>query len=978
MEAQDKSALSSLLRPPSDTPAGLETDQLRAATRSALFGLGEGEVRVGRFVLGACIGRGAMGTVFRAHDPDLGRDVALKVLEATGGADEATEVLLAEARTLARLNHPNVVTVYECGVDQGHVYIAMEYVEGGTLADWLRRHPPNTRGGVQRALALATQAAAGLAAAHALGLIHRDLKPNNMLVDGQDRLRIADFGLARAAACMSSVDTTMHDESEANPAWTRPAGTPGYIAPEQLEGRPTEASDQFSLCATLYEMFAGTKPFAGRTTQERLDAVRARRFEPPRAAYPFPRWLRRVLTRGLALRAPDRFENVQALLHALERRGGQARQRRWLGFGAVGVAAAGALSLWGFVQDDEPLPVFSAPCGDGTERLGELWSRQRVDDLRARVLRIDGGYSSDAWSNISETLERWTGEWTREHQEACEATKVRGEQSLHTMALKMRCLDRQLIGVDATLERVGTTSLPTVVAALAEAPRPIACRDAERLEATQQEPSDLRSRSEVDAIVRSIQAAQIALLDTQPEAALEVMTSAIERARALAHGPTLAEALAIYAKVLHRNRLPFEEEAREAVQRAAKHNLPEIETMAWLMVSRATAGNADAQKRESDTSIALQAAQASLVRAGEAPRLAASVTHRRAETAHTLHSDLDRAVELYAQALELYRKDPRPPLEDIGTLIDDFVQALSSLGRSREGLELCRWRLEYAEARVGAEHPEAGRAHTRLAQSLMNLGELDEAEREAKRALEIYVEARVPDSSIAQPHGVLGELAIRREDWTTARVHIERKLKIYEQMYDGKGMTAAPLKLLGELELSSGHPELAKQHFQRALQMSVESFGPDNPWMEALRESLGRACLELEEFEEAAELFKLVIPRLQQVYGEQTPFALPALAKSLEAHLALDERGAARARLAEIAVIEAAAEDISLESKLEVELAKAAYELRTGAREDAAARLATLREALNSDDASAAGQLLRAQLLTRVDGWAQDNLENQR
>lgn len=972
MEPEDKSSLSSLLRPPSETPAGLETDQLRAATRSALFGQSEGEVRVGRFILGGCIGQGAMGTVFRAHDPDLGRDVALKVLEPIDGGDEETELLLAEARTLAQLNHPNVVTVHECGVDRGRVYIAMEYVEGGTFADWLRRHPPDEPGWFKRALDLATQATAGLAAAHAVGLIHRDLKPNNMLVDADGRLRIADFGLARTSARVSSMDITLHDGSDPESAWTKPAGTPGYIAPEQLEGRPTAASDQFSLCATLYEVFAGTMPFRGRTAQDRLDAVRERRFESPRGTHSLPRWLRRVLERGLAERPGERFENVQALLSALERGRGQSGRRRMLALGSAGVAVVGGVSMLGVFGAEPSAPV--PPCADGSERLVELWSPERAEGLQARVLRIDGAYSSDAWSRISETLESWSGQWSREYQDACEATKVRGEQSARTMQLKMRCLERQLVGVDATLERVGATSLPTVVSALVEAPRPIECRDADRLEATLKEPEDARSRAEVDAILRSVQAAQLALLDTKPEAALEASTSAVTRARVLAHGPTLAEALVVQATMLHRNRQPFEVEAREAVQLAAKHDLPEAETDAWLMVSRAAGVNPDAEKRDSDTSVALQAAQAALARAGQPPHLAARVTHRRAETAHTSHSDLERGVELYAEALELYRAAPGPSLEGVGYLIDNYVQALSSLGRHEKTLELCRWRLEYAESRVGPEHPESGRGHYRLAMALYSSGELDEAEREAQRALQIAVEARVPDSSLAGPHGLLGAMAIQREDWTTARVHVERKLEIYSEMHDGKGMTAGPLKLLGELELSSGNPQLAKEHFQRALQMSVDSFGPENPWMESMREALGRACMELGEFKQAAELFALVVPRLQQVYGADTPFALRAMAKSVEAHLGLDDLDAARRSLAEIKAVEATVEKIAPEARVDVALARAAFDLRAGTAEDAKARLVRLREGLLAEEVSPGKQLERTQLLARVDRWMAEAL----
>ncbi len=974
MDVQGKRSLSSLLADESDAPDGLETAQLRAATRSTLFGPEGVDVRVGRFILGPLIGEGAMGKVFRAHDPDLGRDVALKALEPVEGGDAAIEALLGEARTLARLNHPNVVTVHECGVDHGRVYIAMEYVERGTLGDWLRRNPPGTPGRFERALDLAAQAAAGIEAAHAVGLVHRDLKPNNMLVDDAERLRVADFGLARSLSHVS-VEVTSSSEGSGDDgehrtlaAWTRPAGTPGYVAPEQLGGNPSDASDQFSLCATLYEVFAGTKPFGGRTARERLESIRARRFEPPQASLPVPSWLRRVLERGLAEHAKDRFPSVGALLAAFERgRAGPARRRNAL-LGAVGATAlAGALVLPGLLED-APASV-ARPCADGAERFAQLWGPERAEATRDRVLRVDGAYSGQAWSSMAQSISTWGAQWTSEYEDACAATKVRGEQSPRGMELRMRCLDRQLLAVDATLERVGTTSLPAIVASLADGPRPLECRDIDQLEISLQEPIDPQSRAEIDAVLRAMQQGELALLDAKPQDGLDATAAAVERARALAHGPSLVEALVLHSRLLLANRKPFEAAAREAVQLAAKYGLPETETRAWLMVSRGADDHADIIKRDSDTSVALEAAKAALVRAGSSPQLAARVAQRRAEVAHMLHSDFERGAELYAEALALYRESPRPPLVEVGVLIDSYVAALASLSRHDEAVELSRWGLEYAAARRGTGHPETGHAHLRLARALMARGEHAQAQSEAEVALRILVEAGVPDHHLGSAHGLLGTMAIRQEDWATARVHAERKLEIYVEEYGWEGVTAAPLKLVGELELRSGSPEVAKAHLERALAMSTESFGPENPWMEGLREALGDACLALDEFDQASELFALVIPRLQTIHGAQTTFALPVMAKSVEAHLGRKDLDSARAQLEAIdAVLEGTRPpDVSLEAHVEVEIARAAFERETGAPRDARARIAALHATFPGWDGPIGERWTRAQLLRRVD-----------
>lgn len=931
MEDRENSPLSSLLRAPVETHEGIETEQLRAATRLALFGddEDEDEVRVGRFVVGAWIGQGGMGTVFRARDPDLGRDVALKVLEPVDGREEVTELLLGEARTLAQLNHPNVVTVHECGVDRGRVYIAMEYIEGGTLSDWLHRNPPQEAGRFERALDLATQAAAGLAAAHAQGLIHRDLKPKNILVDAEGRLRIADFGLARATEYALTQVMRTRDEDDSAPAWTKPVGTPGYIALEQLEGKPTSASDQFSLCATLHEVFAGTQPFKGGTSQERVASIRAGRFEPPAASHSVPRWLRRVLERGLAARAENRFGSVQALLLALERGRARPARARMLGLSGAGVAAlAGVLIIPPLAGENAAAD--KAPCVDGAESMAQLWSPKRAELTQDQVLKIEGVYSSEAWSRISESLQTWGEQWVGEYEDACAATKIRGDQPPATMELRMRCLDRQLVVVDATLERIGVMSLAAVVASLADGPRPIECRDVAHLEATLQEPADPQSRAEIDAILRALRKGELALRDAQPEIGLAATTEAVERARALAHGPSLVEALIVHSNLLQANHEPFEPAVREAVQLAARHGLPESETRAWLMVSRGADDHSDIIKRDSDTSVSLQAAQAALVRAGEHPLLSARVMLRRAEVAHMIHTDLERGVELYAEALELFRAAPHAPLDEVGSLIDTYAAALGSLAQYDKAEALCRWRLEYAESRRGPGHPQTGHAHLRLASSLLDRGEDEQAQREADRAHQILLEAGVPELDLAESHGLLGSLAISRKDWVTARMHAERKLEIYVEKHGWQGITAAPLKLLGELELRSGNPKLAKEHFERALTMVVESFGPESAWLEGMREGLGDACLALEEFKEASELFELVIPRLQTIHGADTALALPAMAKNLRARLGLGDLDGARTQLAAMDAVQAAAGELRVDTRAEVQRARAAFERRIG------------------------------------------------
>jgi tRNA A-37 threonylcarbamoyl transferase component Bud32 len=277
--------------------------------------------RLGRYVLGEKIGAGGMGVVYRAHDPELARDVAIKVLRADAADDAvASQRMLREARAMARVAHPNVIHVYDVGAADGQVFLAMELVFGRSLSRWLaeaRRPRPEL-------LAVFIAAGEGLAAAHRAGLVHRDFKPENVLVGDDGRVRVLDFGLARAAEHPHDEAIITSAASDAAPldSLTKTGailGTPRYMAPEQCEGRPADArSDQFSFCVALYEALFGVPPFAGRTVAEYFVNLRAGAVLPPPPIDDAPPELIaplvQIVQRGLE-RAPERrFVDMGALL----------------------------------------------------------------------------------------------------------------------------------------------------------------------------------------------------------------------------------------------------------------------------------------------------------------------------------------------------------------------------------------------------------------------------------------------------------------------------------------------------------------------------------------------------------------------------------------------------------------------------------------------------------------------------------------
>jgi tetratricopeptide (TPR) repeat protein/predicted Ser/Thr protein kinase len=302
--------------------------------------LGPG-ARIGRYVIEKRLGAGGMGVVYAARDSELARDVALKIVRPRAEVDAMQARLRREAKAMARLSHPNVVPVFDIGAHEGQLFIAMELVDGETLRSWVARPRP-WRSAVQ----LFLKVGRGLEAAHAAGLLHRDFKPDNVVIGRGDEPRITDFGLARelddgtrsVAALAEGTDSELSLITRTGSV----AGTPAYMAPEQLLGRQSGASaDQFSFCVSLFEVLHGVRPFrpAAPRPEALIAEIRAGRVvKPPRAV---PGWLHAAIVRGLAFEPDQRWPSMTALLDAIGRRW-RGRRLGAMAVIAVAIAAAGA------------------------------------------------------------------------------------------------------------------------------------------------------------------------------------------------------------------------------------------------------------------------------------------------------------------------------------------------------------------------------------------------------------------------------------------------------------------------------------------------------------------------------------------------------------------------------------------------------------------------------------------------------------
>ncbi|PRP98097.1 Serine/threonine-protein kinase StkP [Enhygromyxa salina] len=287
--------------------------------------------RIGRYTVDRELGAGGMGVVFLARDPDLDRRVAVKLLGPGSSAGRnlgrASARMRREARVMARLEHPNVVRVYEVGNADGHLFVAMEYVDGVTLDAWLAEAPRSWA----EIAAVFLQAGEGLLAAHEVGIVHRDFKPNNVMVEADTgasqlvgvRTRVLDFGLAGLSDAPELDDEDL-DGAQAERAAEDAArltmtgammGTPAYMPPEQFAGTPADhRADQFSFCVALYEALYGARPFPGDTLEALRQSVLAGDHRQPPMASGVPPWLRALVLRGLAAEPDQRWPSMRELL----------------------------------------------------------------------------------------------------------------------------------------------------------------------------------------------------------------------------------------------------------------------------------------------------------------------------------------------------------------------------------------------------------------------------------------------------------------------------------------------------------------------------------------------------------------------------------------------------------------------------------------------------------------------------------------
>ena len=585
---------------------------------------------VGRFVLMDLLGEGGMGVVYKAYDPELDRRVAVKLLRAAR-SDQTRTRFLREAQALARVSHPNIVSVYDVGTFEGDVFIAMELVEGKTLRHWLREDKPPRA----RVLPVLIAAGRGLAAAHRSGLIHRDFKPDNLIVGSDGRGRVLDFGLARLKDAEQTAEHNRAPEAPppdpdlgtsgerllASPL-TRAGtvmGTPSYMAPEQIRGEEfTERTDQFAFCVVLHEALFGQRPFVGDSLEAIEEAVLAGRISaPPKEAHA-PARLRALVLRGLATDPTARWPSMEALLAELERDSRAAFRRAAV---TASLVALAGLAAFGFTrQRGQSVRL----CAGAEQKLAGVWDAPAKEKVRAAFIATGRSYAADTFRRVERVLDDYAGAWSGMRREACEATHVLGEQSPQVLDLRVRCLDRRLDEMGALVTLFSQAPSGDVLDRAMPASSNLTglggCADKEALTAAIPPPDNPAKRARVEALQRRLDRAEALRKAGRFDEGQTEASAILGEARTLGYAPLLGRVLFVLGSLEERSEHPDRapDLLREAALTAARAKDDPLVARAWTELMFV---NTDTLGKPAEALASREAAESAVMRAGDDPKL---------------------------------------------------------------------------------------------------------------------------------------------------------------------------------------------------------------------------------------------------------------------------------------------------------------------------------------------------------------------
>ena len=821
--------------PPMVLPT-LPADPLPRPASVPLFTRGD---KLGRYTVLERLGVGGMGVVYAAYDPELDRRVAVKLLRGLRASQhaEGRQRLVREAQSLARLNDPHVVAVHDIGTWRDQVFLSMELIDGGTLTQWRREKARSWR----EVLAVFIAAGRGLAAAHRAGIIHRDFKPDNVLVGKDGRVRVTDFGLARDLGRGDFESEERLPSSPHNQQLTQNGavlGTPAYMGPEQHKGQPAdERSDQFSFCVSLYEGLYGVRPGAS---------------EPP-PARGVPARLRKIVTRGLSPDPAARYPTMDALLAELAKDPAARRAR-------IAVAVVLAALVGGALVAARRSAHGGAICRGGPEKLSQAWNAQRRAAIRDRLLRSGKNYGATAWAALERELDGYGNAWVTMYGDACAATRERGEQSEDALQLRMSCLSNRLEELDALTAILARSDGPNAETALqtGNALSPVReCADVTLLSAAIKPPRDPAARARVDGLEHRLAQAKGVFAAGRYVESEKLAQAIVDEAKPLDYPPLDGAALHLLGRV--------------QMQRAEKAAAPSLiasacaaeaghddqqeaqswvdlvrllgfdddrtaEARRWTPVAQAAVRRLGGRRRDLDAELldslsglslreghpkeAVDEARRSLallqqIAAPDSRELAVAISHLAVALQNRNVFDLE-VLPLYQRALAIMERALGPEHPTLADLHFNVGTALQVRQRWPEAEVEYRRALDIAAAGLGPTHPDLAWYLSALAIGQSRHGRPDQALATMTRAYEIRKAALPADhEDLLETEGMLAEILLRLDRPREALPRVEHAIARLEQA--GKRLRVTQLMgILGQAQLGSGQLERARATLEEA------------------------------------------------------------------------------------------------------------------------------------------------------------------
>ncbi len=821
---------------------------------------------VGRYEVATVIGVGGMSIVYSARDLELKRTVALKLLQrqSDGGLSiQAQARLKREAQALARLSHPNIVSVYDVGVHDGEMWIAMEYVDGVTLREWKARNSSSWK----EILKVLLEVAQGLAAAHACALVHRDLKPENVMIGEDGRVRVMDFGLVDEHKASNddqhvvtqemknaSANKTRNELETVQPTTTGVLlGSPAYMAPEQWQGIATgPAADQYAWSVMAWELLYDERPYTGADLDELRRRVLAGTPRKPTRGRRVPAWLVGIITRGLARNSDERWPNIDSLL--VEIAGNRRRARRRVFGGLAGAVVVVAGSLWAreVVHDRRQQTL----CDSEANAIDDVWTASFAVELRNAFVASGSPHAVPTSDKVVSALDDYAQEWASTRKNMClKLGPNSGDGAGGIRAKSDWCFEDRRLRLGALVtefSRASPAVVDNAVSAVSLLEPVEACSRRELLVRLPHPPPHDR-----DDVVRFRQThARVKTLDRtgQYEAALIEARSLITVAETLEWPPLEAAAHHAYGVVLSLTDHfeDAESELEEAYFMAASAGDDRLSALASIKLTH----------------------------------LIGDILYRYEDSIHWA-----RLAEL---ALTEFGEETGPTRASFLLSRGDIERRAGNLASAREFHEAA---VEMHAEVFGPASPALAASSMNLGLTLRSLGEYDEAFRYQSRALDLYEETLGsvhPRVALAQMN--LAIMYAVKGDYKTARRYFQKSYDTYRELLGPDHLdTTYPLYNLANLDIIAGDYEAARSKYEQALLAREQHLDPDHPLIAECLTGVASVHGKLGDHERARDFDTRALEIMERRFGETNAKLVDYID-----NLALDHYGLADYEVAEL------------------------------------------------------------------------------